>query len=310
MKIFTGNANVPLANSISKYLNIPLSKAIVSNFPDGETKVINDENVRGEDVFVIQSTFPNANQNWMELFILIDALKRASASRITAVIPYFGYARQDRKDRSGVPITSKLVSNLLVSAGANRVLTVDLHASQIQGFFDIPVDHLTASNVFINYIKYKKLDNIVIVSPDISGIKTADIYAKYFNCFISIIIKKRNGDNDVKCDTIIGNVKDKIAIIVDDIASTGGSIILATKMLKSNGVDKVFVCISHNLLNNESMTKLSEVGVDEFITTDSVSHVTQTSDLKTTTISIASMIGESIRCIHSNESVSPIIVNN
>lgn len=307
MKIFTGNANRSLAEGVVHSLKIPLGKAVVGEFPDSETQVAIEENVRGEDVFVIQSTCPSVNQHWMELFLLIDALRRASASRITAVLPYFGYARQDRKDRPRVPISAKLVASLLQASGANRVLALDFHAQQIAGFFDIPVDHLFASNVFFQHIKNKEwMNNIVVVSPDVSGIKIANVWAERFSTPMAVVAKRRNGSNDVDADMLIGDVEGKAAIIVDDIASTGGTLALASRLLLSNGAQSVSACVSHNLLDEKAMLKLKQSGIQELIATNSVPPNKQTGGLKVTTLSVAKLLGEAILRIHNNVSISSL----
>ena len=222
MKIFSGNSNLPLARSIAASIGIELGKCSVSAFPDGETFVKIDENVRGEDVFVIQSSSPPTNHHLMEMFIMIDALRRASATRITAVLPFYGYARQDRKDQPRVPITAKLVANLIVAAGANRVLAVDLHAQQIQGFFDIPVDHLYASPVMFEYLKAKKLSDLVVVSPDVGGLKMAHAYSQVLDASLAIVAKRRKSATEVESVAVIGDIRGKNVLMVDDLTETAG----------------------------------------------------------------------------------------
>ncbi|HXK45253.1 MAG TPA: ribose-phosphate pyrophosphokinase, partial [bacterium] len=254
--VFTGNANRPLAEKICDFLEKPLGQMEVSRFNDGEISVKIEENARGKDVFIIQPTCAPVNENLMELLIILDAFRRASPRRITAVVPYYGYARQDRKDRPRVPITAKLVANLLVAAGAQRILTMDLHAPQIQGFFDIPVDHLFAAPVIINYMKSKKLTNPVIVAPDVGSVKMARAFAKRINARLAIVDKRRDNPDSVEATHLIGNVSNCEAIIVDDLISTGNTIIEATRVLLENGASKVFVSCTHPVLSGNSITKL------------------------------------------------------
>jgi ribose-phosphate pyrophosphokinase len=246
VKIFSGTANQPLAKSICKSIGIELGKCTVSAFPDGETFVKIEENVRGEDVFLVQSTSPPTNHNLMEMFIMIDALRRASASRITAVLPFYGYARQDRKDQPRVPITAKLVANLIVAAGANRVLTMDLHAQQIQGFFDIPVDHLYAAPVMYEYLRSKKLKNLVVVSPDVGGIKMAHAYSQVLEAGLAIVAKRRKSATEVESMTIIGEVRGKSVLMVDDLTETAGTLSTAGALLKAKGAKQVLACVFGN----------------------------------------------------------------
>ena len=249
VKIYSGNSNPALAKAICQYIGINLGRCNVSQFPDGETFVKIDENVRGSDVFVIQSTCPPANHYLMELFIMIDALRRASAARITAVIPFYGYARQDRKDQPRVPITAKLVANLLIAAGANRVLTMDLHAQQIQGFFDIPVDHLYASPVQLDYIRSLELENLTVVSPDAGGIKRAHDIATILDRPLAIVSKQRKSAQDVEATTLIGEVNGMNILLVDDLTETAGTLTSAAGLLKRRGAKKIYACVSHALLN-------------------------------------------------------------
>ena len=235
MKIFAGNSNRPLADSICTTIGIEPGKIMLKAFPDGETFAKIEENVRGEDVFVVQSSCPPTNHHLMELFIIIDALKRASADRITAVMPFYGYARQDRKDQPRVPISAKLVANLLVAAGANRILTMDLHAQQIQGFFDIPVDHLYASPVIFDYLKYSKHNDLVVVSPDVGGLKMAHAYSEMLNADLAIVAKRRTSATNTESIGIIGDIKGKRALLVDDITETAGTPVNAAAILKEEG---------------------------------------------------------------------------
>src|SRR5438094_3489758 len=250
VKVFNGTSNPPLTRSICEYIGIELGKCAVSAFPDGETFVKIEENVRGEDVFVVQSTGPPSNHNLMELFIMMDALRRASASRITAVLPFYGYARQDRKDQPRVPITAKLVANLLVAAGANRILTMDLHAQQIQGFFDIPVDHLYAAPVMYQYLKKKHLGDQVVVSPDVGGLKMAYAYSQVLDAGLAIVAKRRKSATEVESMAIIGEIRGKTVLMVDDLTETAGTLVTAAELVRKKGAKRVYGCVSHALLND------------------------------------------------------------
>ena len=265
VKIYSGNSNPALAKAICQYIGINLGRCNVSQFPDGETFVKIDENVRGSDVFVIQSTCPPANHYLMELFIMIDALRRASAARITAVIPFYGYARQDRKDQPRVPITAKLVANLLIAAGANRVLTMDLHAQQIQGFFDIPVDHLYASPVQLDYIRSLELENLTVVSPDAGGIKRAHDIATILDRPLAIVSKQRKSAQDVEATTLIGEVNGMNILLVDDLTETAGTLTSAAGLLKRRGAKKIYACVSHALLNDLGLERWRKSDIDELI---------------------------------------------
>ena len=267
-KIFCGNSNPVLAQEICDYLGVPLGDATVNSFPDGESFVRIEENIRGMDVFIIQSTCNPANQNLMELFIMIDAAKRASASRITAVIPFYGYARQDRKDQPRVPITSKLVANLLVSAGASRILTVDLHAQQIQGFFDIPVDHLYASPVMFVHLKNIDCENRTLFSPDVGGMKMASAYANFLKVPLGFIAKRRTDAETVEAVSLVGDTEGRDILIVDDMTETAGTLCAAAELLKKNGARKVFAAVSHGVLNDKGYQRLADGHLDELITTN------------------------------------------
>ena len=249
MKVFSGTSNEPLARAICKSIGVELGKCSITPFPDGETFVRVDENVRGEDVFVIQPTSPPTNHNLMEMFIMIDALRRASASRITAVLPFYGYARQDRKDRPRVPITAKLVANLLVASGTSRVLTMDLHAQQIQGFFDIPVDHLYAAPVMYDYLKQKNLKNLTIVSPDVGGLKMAHAYSQTLEGELAIVAKRRKSATEVESMAVIGDIKGKNILLVDDLTETAGTLTQAAALLKKKGAKAILACVSHAILS-------------------------------------------------------------
>jgi ribose-phosphate pyrophosphokinase len=305
VKIFSGTSNPPLARAIAKSIGLDLGKCTVSSFPDGETFVKIEENVRGEDVFLVQSTCPPTNHNLMEMFIMMDALRRASASRITAVLPFYGYARQDRKDQPRVPITAKLVANLLVAAGASRVLTMDLHAQQIQGFFDIPVDHLYAAPVMYEYLKRKKIPNLVVVSPDVGGLKMAHAYSQVLEAGLAIVAKRRKSAAEVESMAIIGEVRGKNVLMVDDLTETAGTLTTAATLLHKKGADKLFACVSHALLNDVGIQRLRKSDIDELITTDTVLRPA-IEGVKITTLSVAGLLGEAIKRIHSNSSVTSL----
>ncbi|MGB0263824.1 MAG: ribose-phosphate diphosphokinase [Opitutales bacterium] len=303
LKIFCGNANPELAQEICDYLGEPLGAATVKSFPDGETFVRIDENIRGADVFIIQPTSNPANQHLMELFIMIDAARRASAKRITAVIPFYGYARQDRKDQPRVPITSKLVANLLVSSGANRVLTVDLHAQQIQGFFDIPVDHLYASPVLFKYLKNIDTDNLTLFSPDVGGMKMASAYAGLLNVPIGFIAKRRTSAETVEAVSLVGETEGRDILLIDDMTETAGTLCAAAELLKKNGAARVMAAVSHGVLNERGYERLSSGILDQLITTNTTP-VQQREGVPITVLSVAELLGEGIRRIHDNESVT------
>lgn len=306
MVVFTGGANKKLAGKICASLKARLGKADIKRFSDGEIRVKIGENVRGQDVFVIQPTCPPVNENLVELLILLDALRRASASRITAVIPYFGYARQDRKDQPRVPISAKLVANILTSAGANRILTLDLHADQIQGFFDIPMDHLYAINVFLTYFKQKKLKDLVVVSPDVGGIKTARAYAKCFRAGLAIVDKRRNSPESTEVMHILGEVKDKNVIMVDDIIATGSSLVEAARVLKKAGAKKIFAAITHGILSNNAVDKVNKSVIDTLAITDSIPLLADKNSKKIKVVSTGSLFAEAIKRIHFEESISSL----
>ena len=303
MKIFCGNSNKQLAKEICQYLDVPLGEASVESFPDGESFVRINENIRGQDVFIIQSTCNPANQNLMELFIMIDAARRASASRITAVIPFYGYARQDRKDQPRVPITSKLVANLLVSSGANRVLTVDLHAQQIQGFFDIPVDHLYASPVLFEYLKNIDTTNLTLFSPDVGGMKMASAYASMLNVPLGFIAKRRTSAETVEAVSLVGETEGRDILLVDDMTETAGTLCAAAELLKKNGARSVMAAVSHGVLNDLGYERLSKGVLDQLITTNTTP-VEQREGVPITVLSVAELLGEGIRRIHNNSSVT------
>jgi len=305
VKIFSGTSNLPLANKITDYIGIPLGQCKVNAFPDGETFVKIEENVRGQDVYVLQSTSPPTNHHLMEMFIMIDALKRASASRITAVLPFYGYARQDRKDQPRVPITAKLVANLIVAAGAHRVLTMDLHAQQIQGFFDIPVDHLYAAPVMYEYLKSKQIKDLVVVSPDAGGIKMAHAYSQVLGSNLAIVAKRRKSATEVESMTVIGDIGGKSVLLVDDLTETAGTLTEAAKLLKAQGAQSVLACVSHALLNDLGIERLRKSDIDELITTDTVLR-SAVDGVRITTLSVAGLLGEAIKRIHHNLSVNSL----
>ena len=305
MKIFSGSSNQPLAQSICSYIGIELGKSTIKPFPDGETFVKIEENVRGEDVFVAQSTSPPTNHHLMEMFIMIDALRRASAARITAVLPFYGYARQDRKDQPRVPITAKLVANLLVAAGANLILTMDLHAQQIQGFFDIPVDHLYAAPVMYEYLKQKHLHDLVVVSPDVGGLKMAYAYSQVMGAGLAIVAKRRKSASEVESMAVIGEIRGKDALLVDDLTETAGTLTTAADLLKHKGARKIVACVSHAILNKIGIERLRKSPIDELVTTDTVLRPA-IRGVKIVTLSVAGLLGEAIKRIHSNSSVTSL----
>jgi ribose-phosphate pyrophosphokinase len=305
VKIFSGTSNPPLARAIAASIGVELGQCTVSSFPDGETFVKIEENVRGEDVFVVQSTSPPTNHNLMELFIIIDALRRASASRITAVIPFYGYARQDRKDQPRVPITAKLIANLLVAAGTNRVLTMDLHAQQIQGFFDIPVDHLYAAPVMYDYLKLKHIPDLVVVSPDVGGLKMAYAYSQVLDTDLAIIAKRRKSHSDVESMAIIGDIQGKNILMVDDMTETAGTLAAGAELLCKRGAGMICACVSHAILNDIGIDRLRKSKIDELITTDTVLRP-PIDGVKITTLTVAGLLGEAIKRIHNNASVTSL----
>lgn len=306
LKIITGNANPDLAKRIAKYLKVDVSDALVTSFSEGEVRVKINEDVRGRDVFIVQPTCPPTNTNLMELLIMIDAVKRASARRITAVIPYFGYARQDRKDQPRVPITAKLVANLIETAGADRVLTMDLHAGQIQGFFDIPLDHLFAVTTVVDYFKDKRVKNLVVASPDVGGIKMARAYAKRLNANFAIVDKRRIDDKHTETLSILGDVAGKNIVIVDDLVATASSICEAAIALKKAGGLKIYCAVTHPVLSGPAIERVMDAPIEEFIVSDSIPLDDKKKDKKFKVLSVAPLLGEAIRRIHHEESVSSL----
>jgi len=308
LRIFTGNSNIQLVQKICEQLGPPLGKSMVSTFSDGEIHVEIDESVRGMDVFVIQSISSPVNNNLMELLILIDALKRASAERITAVMPYYGYGRQDRKVLPRAPISAKLVADLITTAGASRILTVDLHAGQIQGFFNIPVDHLFAAPVLLSYLKQLKND-LVIVSPDAGGVERARAYAKRLDASLAIIDKRRESPNVSQVMNIIGDVSGMIAILVDDLVDTGGTLARAAYALVENGAKGVYACCTHPVLSGKAVKVISESPIQEMIVTDTVPLREEAKACpKIKVISISSLLADAIRRIYEDDSVSCLFV--
>ncbi|MBE0598590.1 MAG: ribose-phosphate pyrophosphokinase [Desulfuromonadales bacterium] len=310
IKIFSGNSNLPLAREICGHLAIPLGSARVRNFSDGEIMVEIGENVRGRDAYVIQSTCAPTNNNLMELLVMFDALKRASAARITAVIPYFGYARQDRKVAPRTPITSKLVADLITTAGADRVLTMDLHAGQIQGFFNIPVDHLYAAPVILDDIKLRLTDRVVIVSPDAGGTERARAFAKRLHAGLAIIDKRRSGPNVSEVMHIIGDVENETCIIVDDMIDTAGTLCQAARALKDQGAKEVYACATHPVLSGPALERINaEAGLKEVLVTNSIplgDKLQLCSKLRV--LSVAELLAEAIKRIHGDESVSSLFI--
>ena len=309
MRLLTGTAHPKLAQAIADYIGVPLGNATVTSFPDGETFVKINENVRGRDVFIIQPTCPPTNQNLMELLILVDAARRASAARITAVIPFFGYARQDRKDQPRVPITAKLVANLLVASGVNRVLTMDLHAQQLQGFFDIPVDHLYSLPVLLKDIQTRQLGDLVVVSPDVGGVKMASAYAQALKAGLAIVIKRRISATEIEAEHVIGEVEGKNVLLVDDLTETAGTLAGAAKILREAGAKDVYAMVSHAVLTGMAGERLRGSEIKELIATDSVP-VPELEGCKITVCSVAALLGEGIKRIHDDESVTSLFEIN
>ena len=306
LMVFCGNANRELATSIGAYLQVPLGEILVGRFSEGEVRVKIEQDVRGRDVFLIQPTCPPVNDHLMELLIMIDAFRRASARRITAVVPYYGYARQDRKDQPRVPITAKLVANLIAGAGADRVLTMDLHAHQIQGFFDIPLDHLFAVNVFVEYFSSLNLQDLVVVSPDVGGVKMARAYAKRLRSAFAMVDKRRISAEEAEVLDIMGQVKGKTAIIVDDLVATAGSLVEAVKALLDAGAKDVYAAITHPILSGPAKERLSASPLKELVVTDTIPIEAARRLPKIRVLSVAPLLGEAIRRIHREESVSSL----
>lgn len=304
LKIFSGNSNLPLAEKICSYVGIALGDASVTSFPDGESYVKINENIRGQDVFIVQSICPPSNHHLMELLIMIDAARRASADRITAVIPFYAYARQDRKDQPRVPITAKLVANLLVAAGADRVVAVDLHAGQIQGFFDIPVDHLYAFSVMHEEISKRNLTNLVTMSTDLGGVKMADAYARSLNSGLGFVAKKRYSGTQVEATNVVGDVKGCDVLLVDDMTETGGSLHAAAKLIKGKGAKRIIAAVTHANLQELAYERLAEGYIDEMIVTDTIP--VEAKNLPMKVLSVAPLLGEAILRINNNQSITDL----
>lgn len=304
LRILSGSAHPKLADEIATYLEVRRSDATVKHFPDGETFVKINENIRKRDIYIVQPTCPPTNQNLMELLIMVDAARRASAESITAVIPFFGYARQDRKDQPRVPITAKLVANLLTAAGVNRVLAIDLHAGQIQGFFDIPVDHLYAMPVLIKHLKEQGVsDDLVVVSPDVGGMKMAHAYSKALGTPLAIVAKNRISATEVQAISLIGEVEGKDVLLVDDISETAGTLSSASKLLHEHGAKRIFAGVTHAVLNDQGRERIAASAIEQVISTNSTPYAVGP---KVVSLSVAELLGEAIRRIHFGESVSSL----
>ena len=308
LKLFSGNANIDLAREICAFLSVPMGAAEVKRFSDGEINVDIGENVRGADVFIVQSTCPPVNDHLVELLILMDALKRSSAKRVTAVIPYYGYARQDRKVLPRAPITAKLVADLLTAAGVSRVLTMDLHAGQIQGFFNIPVDHMYAAPVMLEYIKANWDNEIVFVSPDAGGVERARAFAKRLKATLAIIDKRRGGANESQVMNIIGDVAGKTAVLLDDMVDTAGTMVQGAAAVRRNGAKRVFACATHPVLSGPSIERLEKSEVEQLVVTNTIPLGEKAACRKIRVLSVANLLGEAIKRIHFNDSVSSLFV--
>jgi len=310
LKIFSGSSNVVLAGAVCKYLDIPLGGAKIDRFPDGEKVVKREADVRGRDCFVVQSTCEPVDEHLMELLIYLDCLRRASARRITAVIPYFGYARQDRKAEGRVPITAKLVANLITVAGANRVLAIDLHAQQLQGFFDIPVDHLTGELVLSRYFRDKKIGNLTVVSPDVGNMKIASRYASHLGGELAIVHKRRISGGEVEAHEIIGEVKGRNILMCDDIIATAGTVCGAARLVKQRGAGKIYVGATHGVFAGDALEQLEQAPLYEVVVTDTIPVGDKASRLgNMKVLSVSAMLGEAIKRIHRDESVSSLFSN-
>jgi ribose-phosphate pyrophosphokinase len=310
LKLFTGNANRSLAEEIAQYLRVPLGDAEVSRFSDGEVFVQVNENVRGTDVFIIQPTCPPVNDTLMELLIMIDAFKRASAHRITAVLPYYGYARQDRKVQGRMPISAKLVADLLEAAGVDRVLALDLHAGQIQGFFNIPVDHLFAGPVvMIDYLRKRDLRDAVIVAPDAGGVERARAIAKRLSANLAIIDKRREGPNSAVAMHLIGDVKDRDAVVIDDMIDTAGTLVQAVSAVQREGARRILACGVHPVLSGPAIDRIKASPIEEVVVTNTIALTPdKRAAARLTVLTVAPLLGEAIRRIHDEESVSTLFV--
>ena len=308
LRIFSGTAHPVLGEAIARSLGVPLGHAHLSRFSDGEVWFQIQDNVRGADVFVVQPTGPPANENLMELLVMLDAFKRSSASRVTAVMPYYGYARQDRKDRPRVPITAKLVADLLSTAGTNRVLTMDLHSAQIQGFFNTPVDHMFAAPVIIDYVLKLNLPKLTVVSPDAGGVERARAYAKRLEATLAIVDKRRDQPNVAEVHHVVGDVEGRTALIVDDIVDTGGTLAKVAQAIKEAGAREVLASSSHAVLSGKAMEKIDESPLSRLIVTDSIPLGNRRASEKIVVLSIADLMGKAIRNIHDEASVTSLFV--
>ena len=309
IRIFSGNSNIALARKICKNLGVPLGKANVTTFSDGETQVEINENVRGMDVFIVQSTCSPVNVMCMELLIMIDAMKRASAERITAVVPYYGYGRQDRKVAPRAPISAKLLADLITTAGANRVLSMDLHAGQIQGFFNIPVDNLFATPVLLDYMKKASLNNTVVVSPDTGGVERARAFGKRLGASLAIIDKRREGPNEAQVMNIIGNVEGKRVLILDDMIDTAGTVVQAANALKDAGALEVSVCCTHPVLSGPALDRIEGSDIKEVVVTDTIPLNDRAKNCKRIKVlSVSGLLSEAVRRIYYNDSVSSLFI--
>ena len=310
LRVFSGRSNPELARKICEYLGITLGRVQLEDFPDGEISLKLIEDVRGRDAFIVQSTCTPVNDRMTELLIFIDCLRRASAERITAVIPYFGYARQDRKDEGRVPITAKLMANLLTTAGADRILTLDLHAAQIQGFFDIPVDHLSSQPIITSYFKSTVLSPLVVVSPDVGNAKIGRAYADRLNGELAILDKRRVSGSDIVANIIIGDVKGKTVLMVDDIIATAGTVVEACKIVKEHGAKKIFIAATHGVLCGPALERLAAAPIDDLAITDTIplSDDARARLPHVTVLTVSELLGEAIRRIHSQESVSSLFM--
>jgi ribose-phosphate pyrophosphokinase len=305
LKIFSGSSNPALASDVCKYLGIPLGGAKIDRFPDGEKVIRVEDDVRGRDCFVVQSTCEPVDEHLVELLIFLDCLRRASAQRVTAVIPYFGYARQDRKDEGRVPITAKLVANVITTAGADRVLAIDLHTHQLQGFFDIPVDHLTGELVLSKYFWDMKISNLTVVSPDVGNMKTASRYASHLGGELAIVHKRRVSGSEVDAQEIIGDVQGRNVLMCDDIIATAGTICGAAALVKERGAEKVYIGATHGIFALDALERLARAPIDQVVVTDTIpwnKRSKKVGNIKV--LSVAGMLGEAIKRIHRNESVS------
>ncbi len=307
LKIFSGSSNPALAAAVCKYLNIPLGGAQIDVFPDGEKVIRVEDDVRGRDCFVVQSTCRPVDEHLVELLIYLDCLRRASAKRVTAVIPYFGYARQDRKAEGRVPITAKLVANLITTAGADRVLAIDLHAQQLQGFFDIPVDHLTGELVLNKYFRGKKIGDLAVVSPDVGNIKLAARYAAHLGGELAIVHKKRISGSEVEAQEIIGEVKGRNVLMCDDMITTAGTVCSAAELVKKRGAEKIYVGATHGVFASKALEKLSQAPIDEVVVTDTIPLSDEAkAHGNVRVLTVSAMLGEAIKRIHRDESVSSL----